>query len=177
MKSWSVLTSVFLLILASAAPADARQSPGDERVIVLALNQQCVDPSVAAQRENLDKPICTGPPPAMAMAMAMAADASMYFNRVWVDGQIGRVGYHLTASLQTFENDRPPSCRWQFNSWEFQGPLPPGLTANFDRGTFEGTPRQPGEWNTPLILRAVGCSNTGENYGDRQINLHFRIDP
>jgi hypothetical protein len=111
------------------------------------------------------------------LAAAEPAAAADYFDRIWVDGQIGRVGYHLTASLQTFPNDRPANCAWQFNTWEFQGDLPPGLTANFTNGNFEGTPRQPGEWNIPVILRGVGCSNTGATYGDRKINLHFRIDP
>ncbi len=107
-------------------------------------------------------------------APAVAAD---YFNRIWVDGQIGRVGYHLTASLQVYPNDKPNGCRWQFDTWEFHGGLPPGLTANFFNGSFEGTPRQPGEWNIPLVLHGVGCSDTGQTYGDRQLNLHFRIDP
>jgi hypothetical protein len=49
----------------------------------------CFDPS-HPRRVDLSKPVCaTQPAP---VVRQMAADAQKYFNRVWVDGQIGRVG-------------------------------------------------------------------------------------
>jgi hypothetical protein len=108
---------------------------------------------------------------------AQPAVAADYFSHIWLDGQLGRVGYHMTASLQVPRSDEPPGCSVSLTSWELRGDLPPGLTAIFSDAKFEGTPRQPGIWNVPVTLRGVGCSNTGQTYGDREINLHFNIDP
>jgi hypothetical protein len=134
----------------------------------------CYDPS-HPRRVDLSKPICaTQPAPT---ARQTAADAQRYFNRTWVDGQIGRVGYHMTAKLQVMKSDEPAGCYIYFDTWEIKGDLPPGLSARSSDASFEGTPRQPGEWNIPVILHGIGCSNTGKTYGDREINVHFRIDP
>jgi hypothetical protein len=134
---------------------------------------QCFDPSHPRQ-VDLSKPVCATQ---TAPVLPLAPDSEKYFNRAWVDGQIGRVGYHMTARLQIMKGDEPPGCSPSLDSWAIQGDLPPGIIANFSNGSFEGTPRQPGEWNIPLVLRGIRCSNARETYGDRQTNLHFRIDP
>jgi hypothetical protein len=111
-------------------------------------------------------------------APAVPAVAGDYFAHGYLEGGVGRVGYHMTAGLHFSWADVPRGCEaYHFDSWEFQGNLPPGLTASATKPEIEGTPRQPGIWNVPVILRRVTCDNTGETYGDRQINFHFNIDP
>lgn len=141
----------------------------------LALNQECVDPSVAAQPENLDKPICVNPPPA-------PSGSPNWFRHGLFPVTEGRVGYHMTSHNAFYDRDVPPECNHdaQYSYMldaSVDGELPPGLTYSSERAQFEGTPRQPGDWDVTVVYSHMRCRGSNLDFGDRRIPVHFHINP
>lgn len=118
----------------------------------------------------------------VAMTGANAAQAE-YFSQSYYSPTSGRVGYHMVASLHSPMTDRPKGCVPEVNGFDTQGTLPPGLAAPVfvpyaeNVGKIEGTPRQPGDWDITVTLKSIKCTNTGEQFGDRPVNIHLHIDP
>ena len=179
-----------LLIASAAAPpaAYAQQSAGDKLVkeadpdavalmlaAAVAGNQECVDPSVAAQPENLNKPICIGPP-------AAPAGSPNWFRYGSFPMTEGRVGYHMTSHNAFYDNDVPPECGHNAqNSYMLEaaveGDLPPGLSYSPHEAQFEGTPRQPGDWDVTVVYSHMRCRGSELDFGNRRIPVHFHINP
>lgn len=159
----------------TSPPAYAQDRAGKLLVRAMARYQQCVDPSVAAERENLDKPICTGPPPA-------PAGSPNWFKHGFFPITEGRVGYHMTSHNAYYDSDVPPECNHSAQySYMLQaaveGDLPPGLTYSSEEGQFEGTPRQPGDWDVTVVYSHMRCRGSDLDFGDRRIPVHFHINP
>lgn len=161
--------------VAAGTSADAQQPPGDKPVTVMAFNEQCVDPSVAAERENLDKPICISPPPA-------PAGSPNWFRHGFFQVTDGRVGYHMTSHNGFYDSDVPPECDHNAqNSYMLdaavEGDLPPGLSYSPHEAQFEGTPRQPGDWDVTVVYSHMRCRGSDLDFGDRRIPVHFHVNP
>ena len=176
--------SLCVAALVLSSPAAAAEKKSVHRVAgVTALsfagseisNKQCVDPSVAAQPENLDRPICMTPPP----APAGNPNWFRYGSFVPLDG---RVGYHMVSKLNFFDHDVPPECNHDpANSYMLaaavEGSIPPGLKYDEHQAAFEGTPRQPGNWDLDVSLSHFRCRNSDLDFGDRRIHVHLYIAP
>ena len=120
---------------------------------------------------------------ALSVAFAAPALATDYFSQSYYSPTTGRVGYHMVVSLHYPLSNAPEGCQPLLNGFETQGTVPPGLTAPVfvpygqNVGNFEGTPRQPGDWDMTVTLKDVQCSNSGQHFGDRAVSIHFHIDP
>lgn len=111
---------------------------------------------------------------------AAAADAE-WFSRISFDNTTGKVGYHMTVPNGGYNDDVPPECNHKISnvyaSSTVEGDIPPGLTWSGDHALFEGTPRQPGDWDLTVVMHGIHCKGSDINFGDHRIPVHFHIDP
>lgn len=97
--------------------------------------------------------------------------ASLHYERTG-----GRVGYHMVSHPMVYDSDPGYYCASKTILYAAitQGAAPPGLRMN-ELGSFEGTPRQPGEWDIKVTLYGWTCD--GGPPSDWTIPVHFFITP
>ena len=78
---------------------------------------------------------------------------------------------------------RPPACGQALantSGYSVAGAVPPGLSspdANSGSYTFEGTPREPGDWSVRVTAHDLSCGSGSRNYGDMTAVVNFHIEP
>jgi hypothetical protein len=120
---------------------------------------------------------------------ASAATAAGTFNHGVFSPTSGRVGYHMPPNFGFYDWDEPTgdnsACHPGVAGMTAAGTLPPGLALVTNDVTghavhgFEGTPRQPGDWNVTVTIQHVACMQGPDqtDYGPRTVEVHFHIDP
>ena len=90
----------------------------------------------------------------------------------------GEWGTTLVATNKYLPSEAPDAnCKLHISAVKIDGKLPPGITARNGGLTFEGTPRQPGEWNVRATLTGLTCIGQYDSYGDRVVDVTFKITP
>jgi hypothetical protein len=117
----------------------------------------------------------------LAMIASSCPAAAQWFSRISFDNTDGRVGYHMTVPNGGYNDDVPPQCNHKIANVRaastVEGDLPPGLTFNTDRAAFEGTPKQPGDWDLTVVMHNIHCQGSDIDFGEHRIPVHFHIDP
>ena len=104
--------------------------------------------------------------------------AAMFFRKVYWEPTNGRVGYHMVATNKYLPSEAPDAnCKLHVSAVKIDGKLPPGMIATNGGLVFEGTPRQPGEWAVRATLTGLTCAGEYESYGDRVVDVTFKITP
>jgi len=107
---------------------------------------------------------CDGP------SAPVARGSSLHYTQT-----VGRVGYHFVSHQQTSGHDPMNLCEGFSEGAKItSGIVPPGLRMDI-RGTFEGTPRQPGEWDVEVTLYGWYCTNSNVPPIDVAVPVHFYI--
>jgi hypothetical protein len=108
------------------------------------------------------------------------------FSQGYYEPAIGRVGYHMVSFPTWYRSDEPGTpCSPGFTDVSLDsGTVPPGLVGPYSNAQewsskFEGTPRQPGDWQLQVTLYGIHCrqGSDQQDYGNRTIQVHLHIDP
>jgi hypothetical protein len=118
---------------------------------------------------------------AVAMFVVAGPAAAQWFSRISFDNTNGRVGYHMTVPNGGYNDDVPPECNHKianlYAASTVEGAIPPGLTFDSNRAAFEGTPKQPGDWDLTVVMHHIHCQGSDVDFGEHRIPVHFHIDP
>jgi hypothetical protein len=127
---------------------------------------------------------CANPSSQTTQYAPATAFAGLYFSPT-----NGKVGYHMVSDNFFSQN---PCTKDEFASVgkaeggiTTAGTIPPGLMppdVTQGRFTFEGTPRQAGDWDVTVTMHYLSCAKAHNsdgpvNYGDQTATVHFHIDP